>query len=129
MAVNDLQFQFVKMAVEKVKQYARDNNCSIDEACGPVTGISKETYEDAIQLLIRTGNRNYIYNKVQLPWDNLDVVHNYGVRVRYPHLFREVNYPEISVREQSEYGYFYCLSDEAYNEWVLYKKEQTRPEE
>ena len=123
------QLQFIKMAIDKVKQYARDNNCSIDEACGPITGVSKETYEEAIQLMIRTGNRSCIYNKVQLPWDNLDVVHNYGVRARYPHLYREVNYPEITVREKSENGYFYCLSDEAYNEWVAYRKEQTRIEE
>lgn len=124
-----LQFQFVAMAIDKVKKYARDNNCTIESACGSITGISKKTYDDAVQLMIRTGNRSAIYNKVQISWDTLDVVHNYGVRVSYPHLYREITYPEITVREQNENGSWYCLSDEAYDEWIRYKKEQTRTAE
>ena len=124
----NMHLQFVKMTIEKVKQYAREHDCSIEEACGPATSISKKTYDEAIQLMIRTGNRTVIYNKVQISWDTLDVVHNYGVRVSYPHLYREIVYPEISVREQNEHGSWYCLSDEAYDEWVRYRKQQTRVE-
>ena len=123
------QLQFVKMTIETVKQYAREHNCTIEQACGPATNISKKIYNDALQLMIRMGNRAITYNRVQISWNTLDVVHNYGVRVSYPHLYKEIVYPEFSLREQNEYGSWYYLSDEAYDEWVRYKKDQTRPTE
>lgn len=125
---NDLHFQFVKMAIDKVKQYAQEHTCTIDEACGPVTGVSRTAYDDAVQLMIRTGNRYHLYNKVQVLWNDLDVVNNYGIRMRYPHLYKELVYPDLTVKEYTIQGHLYCLSDEAYDEWVHYQKEQTCPE-
>ncbi|MGN0505922.1 MAG: hypothetical protein ACI4FZ_05130 [Lachnospiraceae bacterium] len=116
---NSREFLFTKMVIDSVKKYAREHNCSIEEACGAATGVSRKAYDDAIQFMISTGHRYNIYNKVQIVWDSLDVMHNNDVRMKYPALYRE-----IIAHERSDAGDWYSLSDEAYDEWCRYKKEE-----
>jgi len=72
--------------------------------------------------MISSGYRSLIYNKVQISWNDLDVVRNFNIRNEYPHLYREITIPEISIREQNDQGCWYLLSDDAYNEWCFYSK-------
>ena len=119
---NNPQFIFIKLAIEKVKEYARQHKCPIYAACGAATGVSEQAYKDAVEFMISSGYRNLIYNKVQLSWDDLDIVRNFNIRSDYPHLYREITIPEISIREHNDQGCWYLLSDNAYNEWCKYIK-------
>lgn len=123
---HDPRFIFTKLAIDKVKEYAIEHKCSIEEACGSETGVSLPAYKEAIQFMIRTGYRYNIYNKVYIPWDYLNVSKNHEISIKYPRLYREITLPEISVQEHSSDGVVYCLSDTAYNEWCEYQKEGGR---
>lgn len=121
---NSKEFMFTKMVIDSVKHYAKEHGCTIAESCGAATGVSRKAYDDAIQFMISTGHRYNIYNKVQIVWDSLDVMHNNHIRVTYPTLYKEV-----VEHERSEAGDWYSLSDDGYDEWCRYKKEEKEQEE
>lgn len=123
MLESDPKFTFIKMAIDRVKQYARENKCHIEEACGPVTGVALDSYNEALQFMISSGHRYNIYNKVKIRWNDFDLIRNYEISRKYPKLYREITVPEITVTERMTDGTMYCLSDQAYNEWCDYQRD------